>query len=140
MSEYDEFCSRVGKRAADRLVSLGLLRPDGGDSQLESNRSPNREQRSVEVVRPASKKTRAPLRSNGQTREYQSDLPFAVTRIPEKPISHDPSLPRALEDDSFPFEALSEIAERESWRKEVNRPLSHIHKWWAQRLGSVFRA
>ncbi len=48
--------------------------------------------------------------------------------------------PRALEDDAFPFEALSEIAEIESWRKEINRPVYHIHKWWAQRLGSVFRA
>lgn len=48
--------------------------------------------------------------------------------------------PRAIEADDFPFEILSEIAESESWRKEINRPLSHIHKWWAQRLGSVFRA
>ncbi len=46
---------------------------------------------------------------------------------------------RALEDDAFPFEALSDIAEIESWRKEINRPIYHIHKWWAQRLGSVFR-
>jgi putative DNA methylase len=28
----------------------------------------------------------------------------------------------------------------ESWRKEVNRPIYHVHKWWANRLGSVFRA
>ncbi|MCC6489503.1 MAG: DUF1156 domain-containing protein [Candidatus Hydrogenedentes bacterium] len=48
--------------------------------------------------------------------------------------------PRAIEDDSFPFEALSDIAEVESWRKEINRPTTHIHKWWAQRLGTVFRA
>ncbi len=27
----------------------------------------------------------------------------------------------------------------ESWRKEVYRPIYHIHKWWAKRLGSVFR-
>ena len=47
---------------------------------------------------------------------------------------------RALEDDSFPFESISKIAEVESWRKEINRPSYHIHKWWAQRLGSVFRA
>lgn len=47
---------------------------------------------------------------------------------------------RALEDDNFPFEALSDIAETESWRKEINRPTTHIHKWWAQRLGTVFRA
>lgn len=48
--------------------------------------------------------------------------------------------PRAIEDESFPFEALSDIAEIESWRKEINRPTTHIHKWWAQRLGTVFRA
>lgn len=47
---------------------------------------------------------------------------------------------KAIESDDFPFEVLSEIAESESWRKEINRPLSHIHKWWAQRLGSIFRA
>jgi adenine-specific DNA methylase len=46
---------------------------------------------------------------------------------------------RAIEEASFPFEQLSEIAEIESWRKEISRPIYHIHKWWAQRLGSVFR-
>jgi putative DNA methylase len=46
---------------------------------------------------------------------------------------------RAIED-GFPFEDLSDIAEVESWRKEVWRPVYHTHKWWAQRLGSVFRA
>ncbi len=46
---------------------------------------------------------------------------------------------RAIEDADFPFEQLSRIAERESWRKEIYRPIYHIHKWWAQRLGSVFR-
>jgi putative DNA methylase len=48
--------------------------------------------------------------------------------------------PRAIESDDFPFEAISGVAELESWRKEINRPLYHIHKWWAQRLGTVFRA
>lgn len=47
---------------------------------------------------------------------------------------------RAIEDQSFPFEHLSDIAQLESWRKEVSRPIYHLHKWWAQRLGSVFRA
>ena len=47
---------------------------------------------------------------------------------------------RAIEDDSFPFEALSNVCEVESWRKEINRPLYHIHKWWAHRLGTAFRA
>lgn len=49
------------------------------------------------------------------------------------------STPRAIECDDFPFEQLSRIAERESWRKEIYRPIYHVHKWWAQRLGSVFR-
>ena len=51
----------------------------------------------------------------------------------------DLQLPRAIESDDFPFEQLSRIAERESWRKEIYRPIYHVHKWWAQRLGSVFR-
>jgi putative DNA methylase len=45
----------------------------------------------------------------------------------------------ALEYD-FPIVEVSQVAEHESWRKEINRPLYHIHKWWATRLGSVFRA
>lgn len=45
----------------------------------------------------------------------------------------------ALECD-FPIVEISQVAEQESWRKEINRPLYHIHKWWATRLGSVFRA
>ncbi|OQC14846.1 MAG: DNA methylase [Lentisphaerae bacterium ADurb.Bin082] len=39
----------------------------------------------------------------------------------------------------FPFAHLSRIAEQESWRKEVYRPVYYLHKWWARRLGSVFR-
>lgn len=46
----------------------------------------------------------------------------------------------AIEDASFPFEEFCAVAELESWRKELHRPVYHIHKWWAQRLGSVFRA
>ena len=49
------------------------------------------------------------------------------------------SQPRLIEADAFPFEFLSAVAERESWRKEIYRPIYHIHKWWANRLGSVFR-
>lgn len=41
---------------------------------------------------------------------------------------------------SFPGAAVSRLAEVESWRKEIHRPATHTHKWWAQRLGSVFRA
>ena len=50
-----------------------------------------------------------------------------------------PGTATALETD-FPIVEVSQIAEQESWRKEINRPIYHIHKWWATRLGSVFRA
>jgi putative DNA methylase len=46
---------------------------------------------------------------------------------------------RLIETDDFPFEFISAVAARESWRKEVYRPIYHVHKWWAKRLGSVFR-
>jgi len=44
----------------------------------------------------------------------------------------------ALEQD-FPAAVLSCLGEHESWRKEVHRPATSTHKWWAKRLGSVFR-
>ncbi|MGH3873589.1 MAG: DNA methyltransferase [Pseudonocardiaceae bacterium] len=44
----------------------------------------------------------------------------------------------ALERD-FPAATLSRIGEHESWRKEIHRPATSTHKWWAKRLGSVFR-
>ena len=47
---------------------------------------------------------------------------------------------RLIESDDFPFEFVSALAEMESWRKEIYRPIYHTHKWWAKRLGSVFRA
>jgi putative DNA methylase len=46
---------------------------------------------------------------------------------------------RNIETNEFEFEFLSKLGERESWRKEIHRPIYHIHKWWAKRLGSVFR-
>lgn len=46
---------------------------------------------------------------------------------------------RLIETDTFSFEFLSRIAERESWRKEIHRSIYHVHEWWAKRLGSVFR-
>lgn len=47
---------------------------------------------------------------------------------------------RRLIEDGFPIGEISLVAEAESWRKEVHRPIYHVHKWWARRLGSVFRA
>lgn len=71
-----------------------------------------------------------------------SPLALELFTAPEESVTPDPVLakPRAIEDDAFPFEALSDVCEVESWRKEINRPLYHIHKWWAHRLGTAFRA
>ena len=44
-----------------------------------------------------------------------------------------------IETDKFNFEFISQLAERESWRKDIHRPIYYLHKWWAKRLGSVFR-
>lgn len=59
-------------------------------------------------------------------------------RLPRRGVAPRPHL-TALEA-SFPIVQVSELARQESWRKEINRPLYHIHKWWATRLGSVFRS
>lgn len=40
---------------------------------------------------------------------------------------------------NFPGVEISQLAQKESWRKEVHRPATSTHKWWAKRLGSVFR-
>lgn len=45
----------------------------------------------------------------------------------------------AMIEKDFPIEQLSPIAEMESYRKNIYRPVYHVHKWWAKRLGSVFR-
>ena len=83
----------------------------------------------------------SPATSGWQTPDDANTLPLPLRHAEPDIVSVDlASGPRALEDDAFPFEYLSEIAEAESWRKEINRPLYHIHKWWAQRLGTVFRA
>ncbi|MGW4029972.1 DNA methyltransferase [Streptomyces sp. NPDC004838] len=40
---------------------------------------------------------------------------------------------------TFPAAMLSRVGTQESWRKEVHRPATSTHKWWAKRLGTVFR-
>ncbi|MFE5474846.1 SAM-dependent methyltransferase [Nocardia sp. NPDC056541] len=40
---------------------------------------------------------------------------------------------------AFPAAMLSAVGTKESWRKEVHRPATSTHKWWAKRLGTVFR-
>ncbi|MHA2136520.1 MAG: DUF1156 domain-containing protein [Candidatus Hodarchaeales archaeon] len=41
---------------------------------------------------------------------------------------------------NFPFSQVSEIANRESNAKRYYRPILTLHKWFARRLGSVFRS
>ncbi|MBF0348376.1 MAG: DUF1156 domain-containing protein [Magnetococcales bacterium] len=87
------------------------------------------------LTKPASNFPR--LRFDPDREPLQRSLPaFEAATYSIAPV---PGL-RAIEGDDFPFEALSDIAEVESWRKEINRPPYHIHKWWAQRLGTVFRS
>jgi adenine-specific DNA methylase len=40
----------------------------------------------------------------------------------------------------FPIEQVNEIADKESKAKRYYRPVYTMHKWWARRLGSVFRS
>ncbi len=76
-----------------------------------------------------------------KTSSYNRQKPFDFGTAQDTVFTLAPfSGPCSLEDDEFPFEAISDVAEVESWRKEINRPVYHIHKWWAQRLGTVFRA
>jgi adenine-specific DNA methylase len=40
----------------------------------------------------------------------------------------------------FPIEQVNEIADKESKAKRYYRPIYTMHKWWARRLGCVFRS
>ncbi|MEA3344889.1 MAG: DNA methyltransferase [Chloroflexota bacterium] len=40
---------------------------------------------------------------------------------------------------TFPISEVNRIAEREAHAKRYYRPVYTMHKWWARRLGSVFR-
>lgn len=46
---------------------------------------------------------------------------------------------RSSLESTFPAAMLSEVGTKESWRKEIHRPATSTHKWWAKRLGTVFR-
>jgi adenine-specific DNA methylase len=40
---------------------------------------------------------------------------------------------------AFPLDQLNALARLESYNKHYYRPSNYVHKWWARRLGSVFR-
>jgi putative DNA methylase len=62
-------------------------------------------------------------------------VPFPERDV--RPFSRVPS--RTALEEGFPAAALSRIGEQESWRKEIHRPATSTHKWWAKRLGTIFR-
>lgn len=41
--------------------------------------------------------------------------------------------------DKLPLNLMDELAEKETYRRDVYRPIYSIHKWWARRPGSTFR-
>lgn len=57
--------------------------------------------------------------------------------LPAERLDGDLPQRAAIEDDDFPILEISQIAEQESWRKEINRPAYHIHKWWATPEGET---
>ena len=43
-------------------------------------------------------------------------------------------------DEFFPEELADELARQEAFNKHLFRPNTYLHKWWARRCGSTFRA
>ncbi|MDS0296525.1 DUF1156 domain-containing protein [Halogeometricum luteum] len=41
--------------------------------------------------------------------------------------------------DKLPLSLMDKLAEKESYRRDVYRPIYSLHKWWARRPGSTFR-
>jgi adenine-specific DNA methylase len=41
--------------------------------------------------------------------------------------------------DKLPLTLMDELAEKETYRRDVYRPVYSLHKWWARRPGSTFR-
>lgn len=41
--------------------------------------------------------------------------------------------------DKLPLSLMDKLAEKETYRRDVYRPIYSLHKWWARRPGSTFR-
>jgi adenine-specific DNA methylase len=41
--------------------------------------------------------------------------------------------------DKLPLNLMDELAEKETYRRDIYRPIYSLHKWWARRPGSTFR-
>lgn len=44
-----------------------------------------------------------------------------------------------INSDKLPLDLMDELAESETFRRDVYRPIYSLHKWWARRPGSTFR-
>jgi adenine-specific DNA methylase len=55
-------------------------------------------------------------------------------------MDHQLIFPKKVIETYFPFSKVSEIAYKESNAKRYYRPVLTLHKWFARRLGSVFRS
>lgn len=42
--------------------------------------------------------------------------------------------------DKLPLNLMDKLAEKETYRRDVYRPIYSLHKWWARRPGSTFRS
>jgi transcriptional regulator with XRE-family HTH domain len=146
MRNFEDLRLRAGL-SIDEVGSLLGVSPQTVEAYERGDRKPTvREVQALSglaSIVPRARKLRAeqlaiadlfPAADVRRSKQQKQDIPAGSVSLSVVPGE------RAIEDEAFPFEAISAIAERESWRKEINRPLSHIHKWWAQRLGSVFRA
>ncbi len=60
---------------------------------------------------------------------YQLELDF-----PQKPIAYN------LIDEHFDIDSANRLAVIESYNKHLYRPNTYLHKWWARRCGTTFRA
>ena len=56
-------------------------------------------------------------------------------------MSRSPQSKHSLKiDHSFPEKFVDELSRREVFNKHLFRPNTYLHKWWARRCGSMFRA
>ena len=75
----------------------------------------------------------------------RSTLPVEVAETVQLALPLDRKAPRAANgrrsiETDFPVLEVSQLAQLESYRKNIYRPAYYIHKWWARRTGATFRA
>ena len=55
-------------------------------------------------------------------------------QLDSEPVTH------SLIDSEFDAEFADQLAQKESYNKHLYRPNTYLHKWWARRCGTTFRA